>query len=129
MDRRFRDPGHSVYAFMNPILVKCPRCQEMARASRKVDSAEARVTCASCGYACVAVVEGLTLHSREPRDPYFGLDLWLQTTCCGETLWARNGDHLSFLSEYVRAGIRERATGLEPQAYRNKRMSSRLPRW
>jgi hypothetical protein len=77
----------------------------------------------------VAAVEGFTLHSREPGDPYFGLDLWLQTSCCGKTLWARNADHLSFLSDYVRAEIRERATGLEPGAYRNKRMSSRLPRW
>ncbi len=43
-------------------------------------------------------------------EPAFGLPLWLQAPCCGDTLWAFNEAHLDFVARYVRATIRERAS-------------------
>ena len=46
-----------------------------------------------------------------PVDWYFHLPLWLQTGCCGETLWACNPAHLAFIQGYVRVTPREHARG------------------
>ncbi len=56
-------------------------------------------------------------------DPVFGLPLWLQTPCCGHTLWAYNRKHLNELQLYVTAALRERIP--------NGRwtMFTRLPQW
>jgi len=64
-----------------------------------------------------------------PTDPHFGLDLWLQLPCCGETLWARNVEHLEFLADYVQAKLRERSSDTPEHGFRNKLMTSRLPTW
>ena len=41
-------------------------------------------------------------------DHFFGLPLWLQTSCCGQVLWAYNEAHLNFLESYVQSRLRER---------------------
>lgn len=56
-------------------------------------------------------------------DPTFGLPLWLQTPCCGHTLWAYNGGHLATLRDYVAATHRERRTNGKWS------MITRLPQW
>jgi hypothetical protein len=56
-------------------------------------------------------------------DWYFGLPLWLQISCCRETLWAYNYKHLEFIENYVSANLRERTPNL------NKSVASRLPKW
>ncbi len=58
-----------------------------------------------------------------PFDPVLGLPLWLNVSCCGHSLWAYNGEHLSQLGAYVAAGLRERA------ANHHWSMFSRLPQW
>ena len=52
----------------------------------------------------------------------FGLPLWLQTACAGETLFAFNPRHLAFLHSYVSAELRERGPSTASAA-------SRLPGW
>lgn len=59
-----------------------------------------------------------------PFDWYFRLPVWLQTPCCGETLWAYNAEHLAFLRGFVTAQLRER---IPPAS--NRSLASRLPRW
>jgi hypothetical protein len=54
------------------------------------------------------------------RDWYFGLPLWLQTPCCGKTLWAYNEAHLDYVEHFVRATHREEM----PDA-----LAHRLPSW
>lgn len=105
-------------------LVRCPRCDNAANV-KEVDRSAARFACASCGLS-KDCAERDWLRSRkagEARDPYFGFTLWLQTSCCGELLWAYNQAHLEFLRQYVMASLRER----EPN--RNRSIASRLPRW
>lgn len=58
-----------------------------------------------------------------PVDPFFGLPLWLQTPCCGQTLWALNVEHLDVLEGYVAARLREKKPNT---AYT---MLEILPRW
>jgi len=52
--------------------------------------------------------------------------LWLQTRCCGQTLWAYNAPHLDFLESYVRADFRE---GMPLGQIMNLSLASRLPQW
>lgn len=56
-------------------------------------------------------------------DPFFALPLWLQTPCCGHTLWALNLEHLDVLEAYIRAQLREKNPN---SAYT---MLEVLPRW
>ncbi len=58
----------------------------------------------------------------------FDLSLWLQTPCCGETLWAYNLAHVAFLEAYVGARIRC-YTGAPRDFGGNRTLESRLPRW
>jgi hypothetical protein len=83
-------------------------------------------SCSSCGYSRRQVARSARI-SAQPVDWYFGLELWLQTPCCGEVLWALNPDHLAFLTDFVSARLRERAPS--DVQFRNKRLTSRLPRW
>ncbi len=55
----------------------------------------------------------------------FGAGLWLQTPCCGgRLLWARNADHLDYLSAFIAADLRD-TSGTGPVGT----MTSRLPAW
>jgi hypothetical protein len=107
------------------VLVRCPACDRCARVfcrregNRYPD--KPRLTCTRCG---------LTRETAHPAyqygvpvDPFFGLPLWLQTRCCGETLWALNLDHLNVLESYVGARLREKKPN---SAYT---MLEVLPRW
>jgi hypothetical protein len=51
--------------------------------------------------------------------------------CVGHDLWARNGEHLAFLEQFVSARLRERPAVDTTKAYfsRNRHLSSRLPGW
>ncbi|MEH2408153.1 hypothetical protein [Nostoc sp.] len=61
-------------------------------------------------------------------DHFFGLPLWLQTSCCGQMLWAYNEAHLNFLESYVQSRLRERLPD-DTLGWHNGSLASRLPRW
>ena len=133
MSERFFDDRKTVYAFNGDTLVRCPRCESRARSAR-IDSANLdwfaprRLTCLSCGYASSWAKREISRGWREARDDYFELPLWLQTACCGETLWAYDIDHLEFIERFVRAELRERAKDAE-RGWMNASLASRLPQW
>lgn len=59
----------------------------------------------------------------KPTDPYFGLELWLQTEIKGHIIWAYNRNHLEYLKEYIGSKLRE-------DNDRNKySMITNLPQW
>lgn len=83
----------------------------------------ASVACPSCEKVTKIPIKWTRERFGAPVDPVLGLPLWLQVSCCGHSLWAYNGEHLSKLGAYVAAGLRERTA--------NKHWSifSRLPQW
>jgi hypothetical protein len=135
-ERRFRDPGTTVYELADRVLVVCPRCEHQATISRRTSEdsspddtwarimAPKRLTCASCllgrdwpGNQAVAF--------GGPTDPYFHLPLWLRQPCCGQVLWAYNERHLALLRSFVAATVRERAAFTDAPSS----MLEKLPRW
>jgi len=68
-----------------------------------------KVSCKNCGKTKPYDAEHLRIVSdlRNPRDPHFGLQLWLQSGFDGSILWAYNTAHLDFLEEFVSAKLRE----------------------
>lgn len=107
---------------------RCSHCgariDRVTRAPRVPSNISGRFRCSGCG--TTNVVARTWYPARWPSaavDPYFGLPLWLQTSCVGNRLWAFNLAHVGILRRYVGARLRERAP-------RNKRSwVSRLPTW
>ena len=106
---------------------RCGTCGRPFRRGKRLPRPPARrttsVACAGCGARTEERVQWVPLHAPEPREPHFGLDLWLQTPCRGHTLWAYNERHLAFLERYVGATLRKR------RPHVNRSLASRLPRW
>jgi hypothetical protein len=121
---RFDDREATRSAFSDEFLVHCPRCDSCAKVLRLPSSGRAdmfaprRFLCSACGYVKDAETTGVV--QGRNRDWYFGLALWLQVPCCGETLWAHNEAHLDYLECFVRATLREE---------RPSTLASRLPSW
>lgn len=130
-----------LYAFVKDILVVCPRCSGKAlvktgnfQAMRAVTD-EVRVVCIHCGYnqqmhdiphrQDKKQRRGKIMIFGAPVDPFFHLPVWFQTSFEGNTLWAYNLEHLSFLAQHIGARLRERNG--HPYAVRS--IGARLPRW
>src|ERR1044071_5867412 len=127
-EERFVSRGERPDAFADEILAVCPRCERRAVVRRMAEhpagSPESnRLVCAHCGYTAEAA--HLTYFRGPGRE---GLRLWLETACCGETLWAWNAAHLDYLERYVRAELRERVPDAR-WGWANQSVVSRLPRW
>jgi hypothetical protein len=142
----FSDSGQTLEDFVEIIYVRCPRCRQCAQVRRLPSDEEKtladdagrhsswrfgrsfssrKLSCLHCGYT--SIWKGKVQQRGGPYDWYFRLPLWLQTPCCGEILWAFNGEHLSFLEQYVTAKQRIKFH-VEGQV-RNGTMASRLPVW
>lgn len=136
MTLRFHDLGQTLDAFRSAYLVRCPRCGERAQVvplagATLADAVARRLVCARCGLTKDRAARVVPSQAQDAW--YEQLELWLQTPCCGETLWAYNQDHLDFLEQYVAATLRERThpdgTVLSQTAARNGTLASRLPAW
>jgi hypothetical protein len=88
-----------------------------------------RFVCSTCGVTkdC-AGNQTSPIFGGEPVDLYFQYPLWLQTTCCGHTLWAYNLRHLDLLAAFVSAKLRESRRD-EKHGWSNQSLYSRLPKW
>jgi hypothetical protein len=128
----FRDTGRMIYSFLNRILVVCSKCKKQAEIRPLTGNgnspimrmfAPRRLVCCHCGET--KEWDGMGIHYPQGKivDGYFNRPLWLQTPCCGNVLWAYNGQHLILLERFVQAKVRERAT------IRNKTLVNALPAW
>lgn len=128
---RFKDTREDLFSFQNEFLVRCPCCDSCAIVRcidpDKVDSfAPRRFSCTACGSSKDWSEQ--KIGRRYTVDAYFHYPLWLQTSCCGQTLWAYNLRHLEFIEAFVRAKLRER-TPDELYGWSNRSLFSRLPKW
>ena len=128
---RFKDTREDIYSFQNEFLVRCPFCDSCAIV-RCIDPdqvdlfAPRRFSCTACGSS--KKWSEKKIERWYTVDDYFHYPLWLQTSCCGETLWAYNLWHLEFIEAFVRAKLRERKPN-ELYGWSNKSLFSRLPKW
>ena len=128
---RFKDTRETIYSFQDEFLVRCPCCDSCAIVRcidpDKVDSfAPRRFSCTACGSS--KKWSEKKIERWYTVDDYFHYPLWLQTSCCGKTLWAYNLRHLEFIEAFVRAKLRERKPH-ELHGWSNKSLFSRLPKW
>lgn len=131
----FKDEGHYWVDFAQSSLVVCPQCACCASVNHiEGEPGFWRFVCSRCGL----VKEDHSnpfLHAGgpsmlTPTDPVFKFSLWLQTPCCGETLWAFSGAHIAWLESYVSAQLRQgRPLDQDAALARNATMASRLPKW
>lgn len=128
---RFRDRQPSPRYFTDfggDILIHCPRCDQPARVVALPGKptitkfTPRRLICSNCGLTRTWQGTGVVRLSHD-TDWYFHCPLWLQTPCCGHTLYALNLAHAAFLESYVRASLRERQPSM------NSSLASRLPQW
>lgn len=87
----------------------------------KVDTQKA--TCDTCNKVHAYEIYWEKHFKNKAIDPYFGMDLWLQTAIKSNVLWAYNLEHLDFLHDYVVSKLRE-------DNFRNKySLITNLPQW
>lgn len=107
--------------------IRCHYCGRNLYYTRGVahvpQAREITLRCSGCEHSTTVSPHVSNIDSSQPFDWYFGLPLWLQTPCCGKTLWAINERHLQFLKVYVHASLREGVLNY------NHSLASRLPRW
>jgi len=131
-NRRFYDNRISRWDIVSPssqypLLVVCPKCSKMATVHHLKDVAVC--SCLSCGLSKKKEMtyRSCYWYAQNPRDGIFDCDLWLQTSCCGDTLWAFSEMHLLFLEAYVQATLRQRSQN--QYGWSNSSLASRLPLW
>lgn len=138
LNQRFLDTGTKLEEYYDVFLVVCPKCGKMARvlideaalelmSKKKIDQfrnkmfAPRRLVCANCAH--LDHWNGTQISVGSSVDWYFRLPLWLQISCCGETLWAYNREHLEMLEQFVFAKLRERTNKGRNSFF------SKLPQW
>lgn len=119
VESRFTDDFTRVYSFVDVVLASCPACGECAT----LNSNTKRLICPHCGHTKFDIFWNII----GPNSSTLGLSLFLQTDCCGETLWAFNQDHLRFLRDYVSAD--QRAHARDSNGWSNRSLANRLPQW
>lgn len=139
--KKIYDKGEWIYDFGDEFLIVCPKCALMAKVIPVENSGMLnlrKLICLNCGFNkptnlrenadIMASVEFSRDKNTESYiviggvfDWYFREPLWLQTECCGETLWAYNKAHLEFIENYVGSMLRARTPNV------NKSLASRLP--
>ena len=127
---RFSENGERIYDFGDEFLVVCPKCKGKARVlNAGISSDELRekifaprkFVCLNCPNRAEWNGGGIAVGGN--FDWYFRFPLWLEISCCGETLWAYNEKHLEFIEKYVASKLRERVPNI------NRSLASRLPNW
>jgi hypothetical protein len=126
VEHRFREPDDGL-AWLDPVLVACPRCGRRAtvRGGREEVSGRwtARLACVHCVLARTWSGDQPADLPRDGRESRFDVPLWLRTECCGgHLLWATNEVHLEYLRSYVGARLRDRPPPPSGLAWR-------LPGW
>ncbi len=104
---------------------RCPNCgRRLSYRARQSPwpTAEYRVLRCTCGASSRQPQSVYDYPRGDGIDPCSGLALWLAAPFRGRVLWAVNADHLTYLENYVAAGLREVGPG-------NSRLGSRIPAW
>jgi hypothetical protein len=99
------------------------KCEVHRKTDGKKLPSTSSATCETCGETTALTLRWTCVRFGLPHDPVFGLPLWLQISCLGETLWVYNEEHLCRLRAYVAATLRERTISSRGGSI------ARLPAW
>ena len=83
----------------------------------------AKVKCETCSKEREYELKVCRYRGDKPIDPFFGLELWLQTNIKSNVLWLYNLKQLKYLREYVEAKLRD-----DDERHKYS-MISNLPQW
>jgi hypothetical protein len=126
---RFKDTRKRIESFDAKVLIGCPDCGKCASLMTDlIKPREQECSCFECGYSERRINPQFSACSNSGGlPPLKHIDLWLQTSCCGNILWALNEEPLTFLKGYVSAKLRQR----QPIEFgwSNQSLFGRLPRW
>lgn len=132
---RFHDPGDRLEAFLDEVLVRCPRCAALARVTPVPATAAARpdwlldrrLVCPACALVRTWPAEGdkRQIVTGADCDPWFREPLWLRTDVAGHVLWAYNLRHLTLLEGFI--GATQRTKDRTPGMIHT--LLNRLPTW
>ncbi|MEM7594866.1 MAG: hypothetical protein AAF383_25785, partial [Cyanobacteria bacterium P01_A01_bin.83] len=113
----------------DPILAVCPQCNSKALVLPNTKDT-VKCVCTKCSFNKTKSNKSRSLgwHMDIPHDGYFGFDLWLQTYCCGHSLYAFTIRHLELLEKYIQADLRERRPS-ENGWWCNSSVVAKLPKW
>ena len=89
----------------------------------KTCSKTLKATCNTCTKEREYETTWYRYRVNKPNDPYFGYNLWLQTTVKSNILWLYNLQHLNYLRTYVEAKLRE------DDSRHKYSMITNLPQW
>ena len=122
--------------------VHCPSCDgravvfwylnEKTTSSDLQGTYELRLSCGNCGHSqshprrLNSEWQTIAPERYSDGEPPFGARLWLQTDCCGNTLWAVNEQHLDYIAAYVAETQREREFPSPPG---DRQLAYKLPKW
>lgn len=81
------------------------------------------VKCDACNKEKNYKLKWYRYKENQAIDPYFGMDLWLQTDIKNNILWLYNLEHLRYLKKYISAKLRE-----DDQRHKYS-MITNLPQW
>ena len=134
MPERAGQPAKLAEHFVDRILVDCPQCGGLAI----VRLEEANDDRTSIGWAvpllhqarrmtCTRCAAHRRQGARAWARPTMGLPIRLCAATRHGTLYAYNEEHLDYIEDYVRSGLRREI--VEPGRFRNRSVASRLPRW
>lgn len=81
------------------------------------------VKCDSCNKEEDYAIKWYRYKENKPIDPYFGMELWLQTNIKDNILWVYNLDHLKYLKAYIESKLRQ------DDSRHKYSMITNLPQW
>lgn len=68
---------------------------------------KAKIKCDTCNKEKEYELKWYRYKKDKATDPFFGFDLWMQTSIKSNTIWLYNLEHLNYLRDYVGAKLRE----------------------
>lgn len=129
----FKEQKIHLFNFANYFLVCCPKCHGPAFIYPKLNFrdekfwSERKLICKNCKYF-KSKMPSPPLILYEDRDWFFNLPLFLTASCCNQTLYAFNIEHLNFIEAFVSSKLKSRRQ--DPKwGWSNQSLFSRLPKW
>lgn len=137
LDAFFETHGHrlprDVGAFLDDVLVECPRCGKLAHVlvGKPFYGRPTTLVCGGCGYNAAAR-SVLPWHEtyRRGLDPFFGLPLWLREPVERDVVWAYNWRHFEDLGFFLDGDWKAHRHNLAlPNYHSTWSYRTRLPKW